>query len=97
MPINNPRYDGSDSGPIDLTKEIRSHYFGRNVIDKILSQTGCTGIRIFYALNDAGQKELIIAGVDNTGAGMLPNASGGGNTLADFSFPCPPICHEGDL
>ncbi len=114
----NPKYDGSDSGPIDLStarkwvqnfktahpdpKEIRSHYFGRWIIDKILRQPGCTGLRIYYALNDEGAKELIISGVDGQGGTMNPQSltlSGDDpNTLADASFPCPPICNpSGEL
>ncbi|MBL7864718.1 MAG: hypothetical protein JNK10_07590 [Cyclobacteriaceae bacterium] len=111
MPAN-PRYDGSDSGPIDLTTarkwvqnfrnqapatEVRSHYFGRDIIDRILGQKGCTGIRIFYARNEQGQKELIIAGTDDTGSLMLPDPDGKGNSLADDSWPCPPICPPDEL
>ena len=113
----NPKYDGTDGGPIDLatakkwvknfrdsvkdTDEVRSHYFGCNVISKILQQEGCTGLRIYYALNDKHEKEILILGVNDKGVNMLP-ASGvlgdGGNTIADISYPCPPTCPpDGDL
>jgi len=80
--------------------EIRSHYFGRDVIDKILSQDGCTGVRIYYALNDSGEKKIIISGVDSQGNNMLPESStvtAGENILADFSWPCPDVCPRIDL
>ncbi len=105
-----PLYDGSDAGPIDLNlatswvanfqgsvgpDEIQSRYFGRDVIDQILAQEGCTGLRIYYAINDGGEKVLIISGVDITGGNMLPTSPtlvAGENTLADASYPCPPYC-----
>jgi hypothetical protein len=105
MPTTNPRYDGSDSGPIDLATaqlwtqnfqnasapgEVRSHYFGRNIIDQVLAQPGCKGIRIYYALNDQGAKELVIAGVNGTGGTLK-------FVLADASYPCPPICPPDEI
>lgn len=106
-----PLYDGSDSGPIDLSlakdwienfrntidaHDTRSHYFGRNVIDNILLQDNCTGLRIYYALKDNGEKVLIIAGVDSGGNIMLPlsqTVTIGENILADYSWPCPTVCN----
>ena len=111
-----PRYDGSDSGPIDLAlanswiqnfqgkvssrDEIRSHYFGRNVIDNILSQQDCRGIRIYYALKDTGEKVLIISGVDSHGNTLMPSSqtvTAGENILADYSWPCPNFCPPAEL
>ena len=108
-----PLYDGSDAGPIDLNlakswvakfkknagpNEIQSRYFGRDVIDQILAQQGCTGLRIYYAINDGGERVMIISGVDSTGANMVstsPTLVAGENTLADFSWPCPGSCPNG--
>jgi len=115
MPTGLPKYDGTDGGPIDLTTarqwvknfratippaEVRSHYFGRDIVDTILAQPGCTGLRIYYAINDKKEKEIIISGADDTGEDMLPGegAEGsGGNTLADASYPCPSVCPTGGL
>ena len=106
-----PLYDGSDSGPIDIllakawienfkntidANDTRSHYFGRNVIDNILLQENCTGLRIYYALNNNGEKVLVIVGVDNVGNNMLPSSQTvtiGENILADYSWPCPTVCN----
>lgn len=106
-----PLYDGSDSGPIDLSlakswienfrnsndvNNIRSHYFGRNVIDDIFLQPNCTGLRIYYALKDNSEKVLIIVGVDSDGNNMLPisqTVTEGENILADYSWPCPTVCN----
>lgn len=107
-----PRYDGTDGGRIDLTTarqwaqnyrtanpdQIRSHYFGRDVLDQILAQPGCIGIRAYYALTDKKEKELLIVGVDSNGNSMLPASPvimPGENSIMDASFPCPPFCPPG--
>lgn len=108
---SSPTYDGSDGGRIDLATarqwaqnfrnanpkpdEIRSHYYGRNTLDDILAQQDCTGIRVYYAINAAGSKELMVVGVDSKGNSMLPKSAGtapGDNAIMDNSYPCPPIC-----
>ena len=78
--------------------EIRSHYFGNEIIQGILSQSGCVGIRIYYALDDNGDKKLLVVGVDSSGKDLLP-ADGArvedeGNTIADYSLPCPTLCGQ---
>lgn len=107
-----PLYDGSDGGRIDLATasqwalnyrndhpgETRSHYFGRQVLDQILAQSDCKGIRIYYAKNDNNEKELLVVGVDGAGRSMFPVSSGiapGDYSIMDISFPCPPICPPG--
>ena len=50
-----------------------SHFFGKELILKILKQRGCVGIRMHYALDDRGHKQLILSGVDEHGKDQLPN------------------------
>jgi hypothetical protein len=66
--------------------EIKAHFFGQNAIQSILDQDGCVGIRIYYALDDEGVKQLIIVGAD-TDQNDLYNG-----VLAERSWPCPPFC-----
>lgn len=76
-------------------KEIKAHFFGRDIIEKILKETSCLGIRIYYAIDDAGAKQLILVGADDNGNNLLPDQrplSGEGNIIADASFPCPSYC-----
>jgi hypothetical protein len=79
----------------------RGHFFGSEIIQQILSESGCVGIRIYYAFDEKGEKKLLIVGVDGEGNNLLPldgaALDGGGNTIADYSFPCPTYCGgEGD-
>jgi hypothetical protein len=82
--------------------ETKAHFFGREIIEKILRQPDCVGIRIYYALDDKNQKQLILVGADEKGNNMWPSnkpkgkmkllSGGGGNVAGDNSMPCPPFC-----
>lgn len=65
---------------------IKGHYFGNRAIGDILEQTGCVGIRIYYALDDNGVQQLIVVGVDADENDMC------NGLLAERSMPCPPYC-----
>lgn len=54
--------DFQDSFP----SEIPSYHIGRNILDRILAQPGCVGIRFYMGINELGQKTLVYVGVDNT-------------------------------
>ncbi|HVV03321.1 MAG TPA: hypothetical protein VHC96_03825 [Puia sp.] len=43
---------------------------GRNIIDQILAQPGCVGMRFYDAINEVGQKTLVYVGVDASGNDM---------------------------
>lgn len=43
---------------------VASYTIGREIIEKILGQKGCAGLRFFNAYNEAGEKTLVYAGVD---------------------------------
>jgi hypothetical protein len=44
---------------------------GRQVIDQILSQPGCVGLKVYNALNEQGEKTLVYMGLDATGKALL--------------------------
>jgi len=44
---------------------------GRNIIEQILAQPGCVGMRFYDAINEEGQKTLVYVGVDASGKNML--------------------------
>lgn len=115
--VANPNFNGSEGNPLDLVTaknwtanyrstlespdEISAHYFGFEIIQGILQESTCVGIRIYYAFDDNGEKKLILVGVDSNGQNLLPMAGGktgdGGNVVADFSFPCPTYCPDNGL
>jgi hypothetical protein len=48
-----------------------SYYIGKTVINQILSQPGCVGLRIFDAINEIGDKTLVYVGIDSKGKSIL--------------------------
>jgi hypothetical protein len=51
--------------------ESNSYYIGKNVIEQMLNQPGCAGIRFFDAINESGKKTLVYIGVDTKGKSIL--------------------------
>ena len=64
---------------------VKAHFYGREVFQRLLDQQGCMGIRIYYALDDNGQKQLVLVGADADGNDME-------GMVFDHSSACPPNC-----
>jgi hypothetical protein len=76
--ILNYTFDGSEGDAIGFeladrwianyadinTNKISSHYFGKGILTKMLSQTESIGIRFYYSINDNGAQQLIAVPVD---------------------------------
>lgn len=78
---------------------IRAHFFGSDIINQVLAQDKCVGMRIYYATNDEGVKQLLLVGAREDGTNIWPdsdssegteNATGG--LIVDASTTCPPFC-----
>ena len=61
------------------------NYFGGEAISAILAQTDCVGMRIYYAIDDNGKKQLVICGVDASGNDLYTGL------LAERSIKNPPF------
>ncbi|MEO6305867.1 MAG: hypothetical protein ABIP51_22160, partial [Bacteroidia bacterium] len=68
------------------TMPILGHYLSRKILTDILAQESCVGIRTYYGLNDSGQKELVIVGVDANENDLVKGIIG------DRTYICPPRC-----
>lgn len=51
--------------------DVHSYLIGRDIIDQILAQPGCVGIKFFNALNEKGEKTLVYLGVNENGEAIL--------------------------
>ena len=92
-------FNGSEGGEISLNtasamtklyreeypNTTRAHFFGKDIIDRILAQDNCVGIRMYYGISEIGSKELVLVGVDAEENDIL-------ELVADISSPCPPTC-----
>lgn len=77
--------------------QVKAHFFGKDNILKILEEAGdeCKGIRIYYGINDDGQKKLLLVGATEDQGNILPKSEGKdgpGGTIYDDSSDCPPHC-----
>jgi len=52
-------------------QDVQSYVIGRDIIDQILSQPGCTGIQFFNAYNESGEKTLVYVGLDANGKRIM--------------------------
>ena len=70
----------------DNPGEIKAHFFGKNKLNLILNQTGCVGIRAYYAIDKNGIKQLVFVGVDSSEEDLY------NGVILDRSIPCPNHC-----
>lgn len=59
--------DFQDQFPTENT----GFYVGSNIIESILAQPGCVGIKMFNALDENGCKTMVFVGLDETGRHIL--------------------------
>jgi hypothetical protein len=52
--------DFQDAYPTENT----ANYIGRNILERILAQPGCEGIRFYNAINESGRQTLVYVGID---------------------------------
>ncbi|HEY1870924.1 MAG TPA: hypothetical protein VGG71_07695 [Chitinophagaceae bacterium] len=51
--------------------DSKSYVVGKNMIEQVLAQPGCVGIRFHDAINEFGEKTLVYFGVDCKGKSIL--------------------------
>lgn len=64
----------------------RGHFMGSTILNSILAQSGCKGIRTYYGIDSSGQKQLVMVGVDANGDDMTSGI------IADRGLGCPSAC-----
>ncbi|MFD2514937.1 hypothetical protein ACFSRY_13755 [Pontibacter locisalis] len=70
---------------------IKGHFYGKDILQKILDQPGCMGIRIYHARDGRGQRQLVLVGANAEGEDMVEG------TVADSGKLCPPDCVVSEL
>ena len=51
--------------------EIAGYEVGRVILDQILNQPLCAGLKVYNAINDSGEKTLVFVGMDQNGQPLL--------------------------
>ena len=101
MPTVDPKFPGAEKHetPLaDAKKFVQNHRknpkapninggsFHRGIIDKILAQDGCDGVRIYHAQLDNGSTTFVVVGITASGKDMTSGS------IAESVAPCPPFC-----
>jgi hypothetical protein len=60
-------------------EDVMSYFVGRNILEQIMAQPGCVGIKFYNAYNEIGAKTLVYVGVSSDGTDMLTISSVGVN------------------
>lgn len=51
--------------------DTKNYQIGRNILEQILAQPSCAGIKFYNAYNEAGRKTLVYVGIDHTGKSIV--------------------------
>jgi hypothetical protein len=73
------------------TSAIKGGKFPKDDISEILNQSGCVGLRYYFALDNSSSPNsihVVLCGVDSSGNDMIAT----GAKLKDQAWPCPPHC-----
>lgn len=70
-------------------KAVKAGAFHGDQVRELLAQPGCVAFRIYNGMNDAGETQFILVGVDGKDQDMTDGV------LLEFHFPCPPFCDDG--
>ena len=92
--------DFQDANPDENT----ANYIGRNILERILAQPGCEGIRFYNAINEMGRTTLVYVGVDANeniikqyvGVNSYGELVSQDGIIADRSVGAPPTTVETD-
>jgi hypothetical protein len=62
-------------------------FFGKTILEKILGQPGCVGIRIYHGLKkEDNSQTFVLVGADSNEKDLY------NGDLAEYATPCPPFC-----
>lgn len=65
---------------------IKAFYIGRDIMNELLNQENCVGMRIYNALDEDNQAQVVIVGVTTDNEDLYEGIR------ADKTKPCPSLC-----
>ena len=94
-------FNGSEGAPIPLADAvqltanfrihnpgaIKAHFFGKDIINQLLSPNTARGIRIYMGQDNNGVTKLVLVAAD-ADERDIPSL------VADFAIPCPHNCDD---
>lgn len=55
----------------EFPSELKYFTMGKNILEQVLSQPGCVGMRFYNGINEKGQKTLVYVGIDADGKDLI--------------------------
>ena len=68
--------------------ETIAHFIGKNKLLELLEQENCVGVRIYYGLDENGEKNLVFVGADENENDLVDGI------ILEYATKCPPKCSE---
>ena len=78
---------------------IKAVFYGSNILEAILAQKDCVGIRIYNAVDDNGISTFVLVGAKENGNNIWVSTHPDGTPngiLGDWGSPCPPGCADNE-
>lgn len=66
--------------------ETIAHFIGKNKLIELLEQENCLGVRIYYGLDENGEKNLVFVGADEDENDLV------NGVILEYTIKCPPTC-----
>ena len=96
-------FDGKEGGSVSLSNagewtsafrdefsgETKGVFFGKDILNDILGQSGCMGIRMYFAVK-ASKLQLVLVGAKANEDDQLAAT----DIVVDLGVNCPPSCGE---
>jgi hypothetical protein len=68
--------------------ETIAHFIGKNKLLELLEQENCVGVRIYYGLDENGDKNLVFVGADENENDIVEGL------VMEYTYKCPPRCSD---
>lgn len=70
----------------EFPDSIKANAYGKRDMQVLLAQQDCVGFRIYNGIDEKGDQQLVIVGVDENGNDLYEGV------LLDKTQPCPTVC-----
>jgi len=71
--------------------DVIARFIGADIVQAVLAQDQCVGLRIYFGYDDAGQTQVFLCGARADGSNIWPDGATPA-ILADGTLACPPYC-----
>lgn len=67
---------------------VKAEFIGKELVNEILNQDKCVGLRLYFGKNEKGDLNIIVVGADKDGNDLYQGI------IAEKLPPCPPFCPD---